>query len=117
MVVIAWVMLELVGHRPDAAGNPTLTRGDNIAAASWISRFCGARDTWSCSLMRMLGRLELVGGRHLTAKTYPGRAIHLSGWKLALPPVELREIRSESYLTPANDPNRISTHRVRGFLT
>ena len=30
MIVTAWVMLELVGHRPDAAGDPILTRGDNI---------------------------------------------------------------------------------------
>ena len=38
MVVTAWVMLELVGDRPDAAGDPILMRGDNMAAVSWISR-------------------------------------------------------------------------------
>ena len=31
MVVTAWVMLELVGDRPDAEGDPILMRGDNLA--------------------------------------------------------------------------------------
>ena len=32
MVVTAWVMLELVGDRLDAEGDPILMRGDNRAA-------------------------------------------------------------------------------------
>ena len=41
MVVSAWVMLELVGDRPDAAGDPILMRSDNMAAVSWVSRSGG----------------------------------------------------------------------------
>ena len=72
MAVTAWVMLELVGDRPDAAGDPILMRGDNTAAVSWISRRGGARDKRPCLLMRMLGCLELIGGWNLTAKHIPG---------------------------------------------
>ena len=61
MVVTTWVMLELVGDRPDAEGGPILMRGDNMAAVSWITRCGGARDKRACLLMRMLGRLELTG--------------------------------------------------------
>ena len=31
MVATAWVMLGLVGDRPDAEGDPILMRGDNLA--------------------------------------------------------------------------------------
>ena len=62
MVVTAWVKLELVGDKPDAAGGPVLMRGDNIAAVSRVSRDGGATDKRACQLMKMLERLELVGG-------------------------------------------------------
>ena len=44
MVVISWVMLELVGDRPDAAGDPILMRGDNMVAVSWVARSGGATE-------------------------------------------------------------------------
>lgn len=72
MVVTVWVVIEFVGHRPDAAGDPILTRSENIAAVPWVSRYGGARDTRACLLMRFLGRLELIGGRNPTAKRFPG---------------------------------------------
>ena len=58
----AWGMLELAGDRPDAAGEPILMRGDNMATVSRVPRSDGATDTRACLLMRMLGRLELAGG-------------------------------------------------------
>ena len=42
MVATAWVMLGLVGDRPDAEGGPILMPGDNVAAVSWITRCGGA---------------------------------------------------------------------------
>ena len=69
MVVTTWVMLELVGDRPDAEGDPILMRGDNMAAVSWITRCGGARDKRACLLIRILGSLELTGGWNPTAKT------------------------------------------------
>ena len=44
IVVYAWVMLELVGDRPDAAGDPILMRGDSMAAVSWASQSGGATE-------------------------------------------------------------------------
>ena len=44
MVVTTWVMLELVGDKADAKGNPILFRGDNMAAVPCISRCGRARD-------------------------------------------------------------------------
>ena len=61
MVLIAWVILELVGDRPDAASDPMLMRGDNMAALWWVTQCGVARDRRACLLMRMLGRLELAG--------------------------------------------------------
>ena len=68
MVVTAWAMLELIGDRPDAAGDPILMRGDSMAAVSRVFRSGGATDERVCLLMRMLGRLELAGGRNHTIK-------------------------------------------------
>lgn len=61
MIVNAWIMLELVGDRPDAARDPILIRGENMAAVSWALRSGGATDKKACELMRMLGRLEQAG--------------------------------------------------------
>ena len=72
MVVTAWVMIELVGDRPDAKGDPILMRGENKAAVSWITRCGGARDKRACLLIRILGSLELTGGWNPTAKHIPG---------------------------------------------
>ena len=72
MVVTAWVMLELVGDRPDPTGAPMLMRGENMAAVSWVSRSGGATDKGACLLMRMLGRLEIAGGWNHNAKHIPG---------------------------------------------
>ena len=71
-VVTAWEMLELVGHRPDAAGDPIRMRGDNMAAVSWVSRSGGGTFKRACLLMRMLWRLQLAGGWNHTAKHIPG---------------------------------------------
>ena len=38
MVVTAWGMLEFVGDRPDAAGDPIMMLGENMAAVWWVSR-------------------------------------------------------------------------------
>ena len=72
MVVTAWVMLELVGERADAKGDPFMMRGNNTAAVPWASRCGGARDKRTCLLMRMLGRLELKGGWNHSSKYLPG---------------------------------------------
>ena len=72
MFVTAWVMLELVGDRPDAERDPILMRGDNRAAVSWVTRCGGAGDKRECLLMRILGRLELAGGWNHTAKYVAG---------------------------------------------
>ena len=72
MVVTAWVMLELVGDRPDAEGDPILTRDDNRVAISWFTRCGGARDKRACLLMRMIGRLDLTEGWNHTAKYIAG---------------------------------------------
>ena len=61
-------MLEPVGDRPDAEGDPIVMRGDSRAAESWATRCGGARDKRACLLMRMLGRLELAGGWNHAAK-------------------------------------------------
>ena len=61
MVVTAWVILELRGDKIAAVGDPIAMRGDN-AAVTWINRCDGARDKRACLLMRMLGRLERMGG-------------------------------------------------------
>lgn len=69
----AWVMLEMVRFRPEAEGDPTLMRADNMAAVSWVSRYGGARDEKACLfIMRIFGRLELEGGWILAAKYIPG---------------------------------------------
>ena len=65
-------MLEPVGDRPDAEGDPIVMRGDSRAAVSWATRCGGARDKRACLLMRMLGRLELAGRWNHTAKHIPG---------------------------------------------
>lgn len=43
MLLIAWVLHELVGDRPDTKGDPILIRGINFAAATWAFRYGGAR--------------------------------------------------------------------------
>ena len=96
MVVTAWVMLELVGDRADAKGDPILMRGDNRAAVSWISRCGGARDKRACLLMRMLGRLEIKGGWNHTAKHIPGvqntLADGISRWPRSVLADKVREL-------------------------
>ena len=72
MVVSAWVMLELVRDRSDAAGDPILMRGENMAVVSWVSRSGGATEKRNCLLMKRLGRLELAGGRNHNEKRIPG---------------------------------------------
>lgn len=100
MVVTAWVMLELVGDRPDAAGDPILMRGDNMAAVSWVCRSGGATDKRACLLMRMLGRLELAGGWNHTAKHIPGAqnvlADGISRWPRQILADKVRELTHSS---------------------
>ena len=71
MAVTMWVILELVGDRPNAKGDPILMRGDSMAAVSWITR-CGRARKRACVLMRMFGRLELTVGWNPAAKHIPG---------------------------------------------
>ena len=100
MVVTAWVMLELVGDRPDAAGDLILMRGDNMAAVSWVSRSGGATDKRACLLMRMLGRLELAGGWNHTIKHIPGvqnsLADGVSRWPREMLADKVRELTHSS---------------------
>ena len=96
MIVTAWVMLELVGDRVDAKGDPILMRGDNTPAVSWVSRCGGARDKRAGLLMRMLGRLEIKGGWNHTAKHIPGvrntLADGISRWPRVILADKVREL-------------------------
>ena len=58
----AWLMVELVGDRPDAEGVPIFMGGYNMAVVSWITRCDGTKDKRTCLLRTMLRRLELTGG-------------------------------------------------------
>ena len=103
MVVTAWVMLELVGDRADAKGDPILMHGDNTAAVSWISRCRGARDKRACLLMRTLGRLEIKGGWNHTAKSIPGvrntLADGISRWLSVILADKVRELTNSDALS------------------
>jgi len=87
MVMNAWVMHELVGDRPESAGDPILVRGDNFAAVTWSQKCGGARDKRAGLMMRTLGRLEVKGGWRYDAKHIPGvenvRADGISRWPRA----------------------------------
>ena len=100
MVVTALVMLELVGERPDMAGDPILMRGDNMAAVSWVPRSGGGTDKRACLLMRMLGRLELAGGWNHTAKHIPSvqnsLADGISRWPREMLADKVRELTHPS---------------------
>ena len=78
MVVFAWVILELVGDRADAKGDPIPMRGVNTEAVSWISQCGEARDIRACLLMKMLGRLEIEGGQEPHCKTNSQRTYRTS---------------------------------------
>ena len=67
MVLTVWVMLQLVGDRPNVEGDPMSMRGDDRATVSWVTRYGGARGKREFLLM-MLGRLELAGGWNHTVK-------------------------------------------------
>ena len=97
MVVTAWVMLELVGDRPDAAGDPILVRGGNMAAVSWVCRRGVVTDKRVCLLMNMLGRrLKLAGGWNHTKEHIPGvqntLADGISPWSRVILADKVREL-------------------------
>ena len=96
MVVTAGVILELVGDKVDEMDDPIPMRGDNTAAASWISRCWGARDKRACLLMRMLGRLEIKSGWNHNAKRIPGvrntLADGISHWPRVILSDKVREL-------------------------
>lgn len=73
MVITGWSMFELGGDRPETKGDPLLMRGDNFAAVTWSNRCGGARDKRAGLMMRMLGRLEILGGWRYEAKHIPGK--------------------------------------------
>ena len=102
MVVSACVMLELVGDRSDAAGNPIQMRGDNMAAVSWAPRGGGATDKRTCLLMRMLGRLELASGWNHNETHIPGVQNTLAGgvsrWSREMLVDKVRELTLSSDL-------------------
>ena len=77
MVVTPCVMLELVGDRANAMGDPVLMRGDNTGTMSWISRCRGDRDKRACLLMRMLGRLEIRWAVTILQNIFPAYRKHL----------------------------------------
>ena len=70
MVVTVCIMLELVGDRTDAKGDPILMRGDNKAVVWWVTRCGGARDKRVCLLMIILGRLQIAGGGTALPNTF-----------------------------------------------
>lgn len=72
MVLTGWVMLDLVSDRPNPKGDPLLLRGDNFAAVTWSNRCGGAKDERAGLMLRMLGRLEILGGWRYEAKHIPG---------------------------------------------
>ena len=49
-------LLELVGDRPDAASDPIVMRGNNMAAVSWVSRSDGTIDKRACLLIHESAR-------------------------------------------------------------
>ena len=75
MVATAWVMLKLTGRRPASVGDPIATRGDNMAAVTWVSTCGGAREGVfaheNARPPRSQGRVEprcqarTRGGKHL----------------------------------------------------
>ena len=87
MVLIAWIMHELVGDRPEPKGGPILMRGDNFAAVTWANRCGGARNKRAGLMMRMLDRLEIQGGWMYDGKQIPGvqntLADGISRWPLS----------------------------------
>ena len=85
MVMIAWVMLELVGHRVDAKKDPILMRGDNTAALSWIARCGEARDKRVCMLTHESVRgSRNQGGLEPYCKTHSRRTKCSSWWYVTL---------------------------------
>ena len=116
MVATAWVMLEPIGDRTDAEGDPILMRGDNMASVSWVTRCGGARDKRACLLMRMLGRLEIVGGWNHTAKRSPGVHSSLADGISRWPRLLWADKKSESSLTPVVGMNQPLERGGRGFL-
>ena len=71
-----------------------------MASVSWVTRCGGARNKRACLLMRMLGRLEIVGGWNHTAKRSPGvhssLADGISRWPRSLLADKVRELTNSS---------------------
>ena len=72
MVVTAWVMLELVGDRPESVRDPIALRGENVSAVMWVNKCGGAKDKRACLRMKMLRSLEMKGGWSRVPKHTPG---------------------------------------------
>ena len=109
-------MLESVGDRPDAAGDPILMRDDNMATVTCITRCSGATDKVAWLFMRMLGRAELVGKWNATAKNIPGAKNTLVDGISSSPGLVLEdEVRKQAICTYCS--NRTSGHEVRGLST
>lgn len=67
MVVGAWLLIVQQQHRPVAAGDCVLLRGDNEAGVAWVQRCRGGKEPRSGALMRMLGAVEVSSERHFQA--------------------------------------------------
>ena len=93
-------MLERLGDRPDAEGDPILMQSDNLAAVSWITRCGGARDKRACLLMRINGRLELTGEWNPTTNYIPrvGDTLEdgISRWPRSAVPDKVKELTNSN---------------------
>ena len=72
MVLSAWVVFILGGHRPRRPADCVLLRGDNSSAVTWVNKCRGGKEPRSGALMRMLGLLEIDSGWVFEAKHVPG---------------------------------------------
>ena len=57
--------------RPQTPGHPVLSRGDNVAAVSWINRCGGSRNRRSVLAIGILGRLKITSGWSHDAEHIP----------------------------------------------
>ena len=64
MVVSEFFLVSSCADRRSATGDCALLRGDNKAAVHWVRRCRGGLEPRSGALMRLLGVLEVLSGRH-----------------------------------------------------
>lgn len=90
MLVGAWLLVVEQHHRPAAAGDCVLLRGDNEASVAWIQRCRGGREPRSGALIRLLGVLEVSSGWHFQASHVSGVLNSLADGISRWDPVDMR---------------------------